>query len=256
MSLLECTCDSLYASHIDHQDDLLAGNLYFYSASSKLSAERLKKIMRRSVEYFSDVGISFGEKKIIQGSNFPKLSSLDVMLFFIDQSPSDCAAQYGTTPLQVALMHPKDVFRNLPYDDYTVQCNTGFIAVDDCVGAYNSILRASLVGEWPSFRNLTPETKLEFLASIATHEIGHAFTALDVRCGRTFSDDVTINDPRIAMHIEASPYVGLPKHFYIDNVSRMHEFIRGVHCDSVKDVLKRRDSLIFGKAMWLPNKPY
>ncbi len=244
-----CGCDPNYEPGNDRI--LHTGNFYLYKGTPNLSISELEKIMQGSARYFQDIGFLFNEQKVIQGLEFPELSGLDVLLFFVDYSPSFCAAQFRPTSVQWVLMKSQVNGGEVPYDKRTLETNTGFVAFNDAVELHDRYLRESVNPNRPTYDSLIPDEKIKYFASIAAHESAHAFAALDIQVKKEFGKQLTNDDPRIAPHIMACPYLGTPKHFHTQNIERMRDFIAQVQEGKIKDILVKRDALVMNNGLYL-----
>lgn len=228
------------------ENSVLADRVFLYHSTDQISASEMKRVLDRTLRYYEEVGITFDDAKVIGGTKFPQLQGLDLLLFFVDYSPSPTPAQFSTSCVQWTLMNGQVNGGETPYDDDddddTIAKHTGFVAYDDCVNLYDRYLREGK----PPFQSLPEQERIEYFASIATHELAHGLGALDVRVRRKFGEDLTNNDPRIAEHIMACPYLGVPKHFFTENVRSMKDFVRKVRAEDI-DILALRDRLLMGE---------
>lgn len=249
MTNANCGCDVNY--NFRSMDKLDLGAFFIYNGVSTISDDYLEEILRNSVESFREIGFLFNEQKVIHGSDLPKLSGLDVLLFFVNYSPSLCAAQFRPSSVQWLLMKSQVNSGIVPYDQKTLETNTGFVALNDSIKLYDNYLKNSVIPNRPDYSLLSLDEKIKYLASIVTHETAHAFAALDIQVIRDPKVELTNDDSRIASHIMAGPYLGTPKHFHTSNIQQMRDFIIQVQSGKIKNILKKRDTLLLGNALYL-----
>ena len=214
-----------------------ADRLFFYQGTDQLSYWNLCELLYETIQHYSEIGISFKKAEVVTGNDFPEFSGLDAMLFFIDHSPSCTPAQFRPHSLQWHLMQKQVNRGGTPYNSETIKRHTGFVAINDCISLYENYLR----NEKSSFADLSPQERVKYFASIATHEIGHSFCALDI----SVREEIT--DPRIAQHFMAGPYLGVPQHFYTGNVDKMKGFIDLARANLSLNIPEHRDRLLMGE---------
>jgi hypothetical protein len=224
---------------------IVAGRLYLMATSNELSMKQLQEILSTVEGNYNSVGIYFEGKKVLKKGEFPKLNSLD-RLVFLDFTISLAIAYTSRMPITGSFgmsggrvqMVEKLLGLKLPYSEEEVKNGIAAVSAPKIKHLLRNKGVEKCVDSFENKSNLGPAWKqavaISSIVGVITHEVGHGFGAVHIRGGKkTVLDDAGLSPINIDTSFFLSYSDGCNTYFFHPtNIDRMKRFISYVKSEN------------------------